>query len=152
MAVTCISPPHSWKIRVEFIVGSLYLRFLWSMDSNHRSCTAVVFIFENNLHISGCVSSHQVASVMSDSLWPCGLWPSRLLCPWDSPGKNTGVCCHALLQGLFRTQALNPHLMFPASAGSFFTASATWEACKWTNTVQTVVFQGSIILYKLFSN
>ena len=26
-------------------------------------------------------------------------WPARLLCPWDSPGKNTGVGCHALLQG-----------------------------------------------------
>ena len=30
------------------------------------------------------------------------LEPARLLCPWDSPGKNTGVGCHALLQSLFR--------------------------------------------------
>ena len=30
--------------------------------------------------------------------------PARLLCPWDSPGKNTGVGCHALLQGIFPTQ------------------------------------------------
>ena len=28
---------------------------------------------------------------MSDSLWPCELEPTRLLCPWDSPGKNAGV-------------------------------------------------------------
>ena len=35
---------------------------------------------------------------MSDSLQPTGLQPSRLLCLWDSPGKNTGVSCHALLQ------------------------------------------------------
>ena len=35
------------------------------------------------------------------------LWPTRLLCPWDSPGKNTGVGCHALLQGIFLTQGLN---------------------------------------------
>ena len=34
-----------------------------------------------------------VASVMSDSVWPYGLQPARLLCPWDSPGKNTGVGC-----------------------------------------------------------
>ena len=33
--------------------------------------------------------------------------PARLLCPWDSPGKNTGVGCHVLLQGIFLTQALN---------------------------------------------
>ena len=30
-------------------------------------------------------------SVLSDSVRPRGLWPDRLLCPWDSPGKNTGV-------------------------------------------------------------
>ena len=33
---------------------------------------------------------------MSDSLWPHGLWPTRLLCPWDSPGKNPGVGRHVL--------------------------------------------------------
>ena len=37
-------------------------------------------------------------SVMSDSLQPHEPQPTRLLCPWDSPGKNTGVSCHFLLQ------------------------------------------------------
>ena len=37
------------------------------------------------------VRACSVASVMSNSLQPCGLKPTRLLCPWDSPGKNTGV-------------------------------------------------------------
>ena len=36
---------------------------------------------------------------------------SRLLCPWDSPGKNTGVGCHPLLQGIFPTQGSNPRLL-----------------------------------------
>ena len=31
--------------------------------------------------------------------------------PWDSPGKNTGVGCHFLLQGIFLTQGSNPHLL-----------------------------------------
>ena len=31
---------------------------------------------------------------------------------WDSPGKNSGACCHALLQGLFLTQGLNPCLLW----------------------------------------
>ena len=44
---------------------------------------------------------------------------ARLLCPRDSPGKNTGVGYPALLQGIFLTQAL---------AGSFFATSTTWEA------------------------
>ena len=39
-----------------------------------------------------------------------GLQPTRLLCPWDSPVKNTGVGCHALLRGIFLTWQRNPHL------------------------------------------
>ena len=49
-------------------------------------------------------------SVRSDSLQPHG--PARLLCPWDSPGKNTGVGSRAFLQGIFPTQGSNldlPH-------------------------------------------
>ena len=46
-------------------------------------------------------------------LWSCltlqsyKLWPTRLLCPWDPPGKNTGVGCHFLLRGIFLTQGSN---------------------------------------------
>ena len=36
-----------------------------------------------------------------------GLEPARLLCPWDYPGKNTGVGCHFLFHGIFPTQGLN---------------------------------------------
>ena len=46
----------------------------------------------------------------------------------DSPGKNTGVGCHALLQGIFPTQRSNPCPVSPALASGFFTTSATWEA------------------------
>ena len=49
-------------------------------------------------------------SVVSDSLRPHGLQPTTLLRPWDFPGKNTGVGCHFLLQGIFPTQGLNPGL------------------------------------------
>ena len=47
-------------------------------------------------------------SVVSDSLRPRGLQPAKLL--WDSPGQNTRVGCHALLQGIFPTQGSNPGL------------------------------------------
>ena len=43
----------------------------------------------------------------SPQLWPHGLLPARLLCPWDSPGEDTRVGCHALLQGISLTQGLN---------------------------------------------
>ena len=52
----------------------------------------------NDPESSGLKVCCQVASVVSDSVQPHGLQPTRLLCPWDSPGKHTGVGCHFLLQ------------------------------------------------------
>ena len=49
--------------------------------------------------------------VVSDSLRPHGLKPTGLLCPRDSPGKNTGVGCHFLLQGIFLIQGSKPRLL-----------------------------------------
>ena len=54
-----------------------------------------------------CVSQ----AVMSESLWYHGLQPTRLLCPWHFPGKNTGVGFHFLLQRIFPTQGSNPCLL-----------------------------------------
>ena len=48
---------------------------------------------------------------MSDSVRPHRRRPTRLPHPWDSPGKNTGVGCHFLLQGIFLTQGSNPRLL-----------------------------------------
>ena len=52
---------------------------------------------------------------MFNSLQPRGLKPTRLLCPWNFPGENTGVStgvsCHFLLQGIFPTEGLNPCLL-----------------------------------------
>ena len=58
-----------------------------------------------------------------------GPYPARLFCPWDSPGKNTRVGCHALLP----RSLPNPGIEFvsltsPALAGGFFTIGFTWEA------------------------
>ena len=61
---------------------------------------------------------------MSDSLRP----HARLFCRWESPGKNSGVGFHALIQGIFLTQGWNQCLMSPVLAGKFFTTSTTWEA------------------------
>ena len=58
---------------------------------------------------------------MPNSLQSCGLQPARLLYPWDSPGKNTRMGCHALLQGMELSS-----LIGPALTCRFFTTSATW--------------------------
>ena len=52
----------------------------------------------------------RVCSVMSNSLQPYGLQPARPFCSWTFSGKNIGVSCHFLLQGIFATQGSNPHL------------------------------------------
>ena len=54
-----------------------------------------------------CAKLLQSGPTLCDS----GLQPARLLCPGDSLGKNTGVGCRALLQGIFPTQGSNPRLL-----------------------------------------
>ena len=52
-----------------------------------------------------------LCSLLSDSSQSDGLQPTRLLCPLNFPGKNTGVGCHFLLQGIFLTHGSNLLLM-----------------------------------------
>ena len=65
-------------------------------------------------------------SVLSDSATPWTV-AHQVPLPWDSPGKNTGVGCHALFQGNLPDPGIEPApLMSPALAGGFFTTSTTW--------------------------
>ena len=63
---------------------------------------------ENPPFVCVCVLVTQSCPTLCD---PHGLLPTRLLCPWDSPGKDTGVGCHFLLQGIFPTWGLNLGLL-----------------------------------------
>ena len=60
----------------------------------------------------------------------------RLLCPWDSPGKNTGVGCHALLQEIFQTQGLNSCLLHLLH----------WQAGSYLQCYHIVIFWGGFSL------
>ena len=62
-------------------------------------------------------------SVMSDYLRPHGLQSTRLLCQWNSPGKNTGLGSHYLLQGIFPTQVSKTQVF--CIVGRFFTLWTT---------------------------
>ena len=81
-------PPPTSSYPCRFSQSS-WLSSLWHTANSHQLSI---------LHIYVCVYVY-ARSVMSNSLWPCGLQPARLLYPWDSPGKNPGVGCHFLLQG-----------------------------------------------------
>ena len=82
-------------------------------------CFVVSFPHFLCIYISFCLQLPKVlyksesvsCSVVPHSLQPHGLQPSMLFCLWYSPGKNTGVSSHSLLQGIFPTQGLNLSLL-----------------------------------------
>ena len=118
-----------------FFFGYFLLQGIFpTWDQTHLLCLLQVHWQAHSLplcHLGSLwvyVHVYKVTSVVSDCLWPCWLLPARLLCLWNSPGKNTRVGCHAFLQGIFLTQGLKLCLLLsPALAGGFFTTSATWE-------------------------
>ena len=61
--------------------------------------------------VGGGGGSGGLAAQSCPTLRPHGLQPTRLLCPWDLPGENTGVGCYFLLQRIFPTLGLNLHLL-----------------------------------------
>ena len=84
-------------------------------------CQPLLYSKVVQLHTCAC----SVTSVMSKSLRP--YWPARLLCPWDSLGKNTGVDCPAFLQGVFPSQGLNPNLLCLQHCRQILHCWANWE-------------------------
>ena len=67
----------------------------------------IYFILWGCVCVCVCVCVYYVTSVVFYSILPYGLQAANLLCPWDSPGNNTGAGPHALLQGIFLTWGLN---------------------------------------------
>ena len=73
----------------------LRLENCWLQKFNSHSILNTHLLYSALISFESGNVSH---SVMSDSFQPYGLQPATLLCPWNSPDKNTGVSCHALLQ------------------------------------------------------
>ena len=105
------SPTLPWKIHMhpKCKMHSLYPKLL-KVSTHYRVNTRPKISSKYHLE-SESVKESVSCSVMSNSLWPHGLQPVRLLCPWDSPGKDAGVCHHSLLQRIFLTQRSNPSLL-----------------------------------------
>ena len=117
-------PPIPPSIRVFSNESTLHMRWpkYWSFSFS---------IIPSNEHpglISFRMDRLEIASVMSNSLRPYGLQPTRLLCPQHSPGKNTEVGCHALLQGSFLTRDRICLTGNSCTAGRFFSHGARGEA------------------------
>ena len=72
--------------------------------SSKKKLTVRLFI-----RVAYCCLVTKLFVTLCDPIDP--MEPARLLCPWDFPGKNTGVGCHFLPQGIFPTQGLNSSLL-----------------------------------------
>ena len=95
-------------------------------------------------------SSESVScSVVPDSLQPRGLWPARLLlCWWDSPGKNTGVDRHSLLQKIFPTQGSNPGLLHCRQILYYLRYREDPKQHGWSEKIKSEWVKSTIHIYK----
>ena len=82
-------------------ISNIY--WTWTM---YRAPGLLFFFFFSN---TGCCCL--VTKSCLTLLQPYGLWPARLLCSWDFPGKNIGLGCYFFIQGIFPTQRSNPRLL-----------------------------------------
>ena len=122
---------NSWYQHLGFI--SIYFVCLSKMCT--KLITSLLYIIKNAVLLDSrrsllrhlmhvCIQSCFSHVWLYVTLWT--VWPTRLLYPWDSPGKNVGVGCCALLQGIFPTKgSILCLLHLPALAGRFFITNAT---------------------------
>ena len=129
-----IIPQQSWKVHIQN--EHLYRKEpgIKSVALNILCSIQILWCFLRKPHNNHFRADeelrahmHSESPVVSDSLWPHGLYPSRLLCPWDSPGQNTGMGCHALLQGSSWSRG-RTHIS--CIGRRIFYRWATWKAAK----------------------
>jgi len=89
------------------------------------------------------------------TLRPYGLQPTGLHCPWDSPGKNNGVGCHALLQRIFPTQGSNLDPLCLSSFGRWVLyhqchlgSPRKTRYCSYQDLVQISYYEDSVVLMR----
>ena len=98
-----------WPI-VNQVATNMY-RFLYEHKFSSLGINASGALLGHTVVVCVCVCAcTQARSVVSDSVTH-GLYPARLLCLWNFPGKISATGCHFLLQGIFQTQESNPHLL-----------------------------------------
>ena len=126
-AVHGVAKSHTWLS--DWTELNLYKHFSFTAFLFHLTLLSLLSLATGHLTIP---KEHQWTTgwkwpnVSScPALQPQGLSPARLLCPWESPGKNTGVGHHSLLQRIFLVQVLT---QVSCIAGRFFTVWAIKEA------------------------
>ena len=99
---------HDWATFTFYCIGirnKLIRKIFWERGSSQLPAPALFMLYYFTAplmrisHVEHWHKHMHVCSVVSNSLWPRGLQPARLLCPWNFPGKNIGVGCHSFSRG-----------------------------------------------------
>ena len=103
-----------WIRRINIVKMSILSKTSYRFDAIPIKIP-MVFLHRNRTKVSlnlyrTMKESESEVTQSCPTLCNRGLLPTKLLHPWDPPGKNTGVGCHFLLQGIFPTQGSNPGL------------------------------------------
>ena len=115
--------PHCWYVHLVFNPSWFVLLFITYYKYPFLKCAVRPHDHELCQHLIDTMEMWWVGVSLWDFFNCIEKWKwNRLLCPWNSPGKNTGVGCYSLLQGIFLTQGSNPGLLI---ASRFFTIWAT---------------------------
>ena len=101
-----ISSTRRHRHPCSVVLMSCLSTFLEPQDLS--SLSSMIFLKSTGSHACMHAKLLWLCPILCD---PMELQPARLLCPWDSPGKNTGVGCHFLLREIFSTQESNPGLL-----------------------------------------
>ena len=122
------SQPREWT-QVSCIAGRFITIWVtreahncwnWRESVSSNSCLGMLSLFN-------CIQ-------LSVTLWTTD---PRVLCPWNSPGKNTGEGSHSLLQGNLPHPGTEPISWVSCMAGKFLTHWASWEA-PWSTEIKSV--------------
>ena len=118
--------PRSWGPLLQ--KSAVPQHRIWGLQWRNAIMTNPQPSKEGARGVDACVPAKLLQSCPT-FLQPYGLQPARLLSPWHSPGSNTGVGCHFLLQGNLPDPGIEPtSFTSPALAVRFFTTRVIWEA------------------------
>ena len=106
---TCLQSFSSMNIPYKWTLTAHMLRSTWAATNMHLSHRFNICLTTLRFTLTpGPECSVPLSCPALYALWTS---PTRLLCPWGFPGKNSAVWCHLLLQRIFRTQESKPHLI-----------------------------------------